>query len=328
MKIAFFGSKRYDQRFFDKANSKHNFEIHYFESHLNEQTAPLAQGHDVVCAFVNDTLSSSVLKTLSENGIKHVAMRCAGYNNIDLDVASSLEILVSRVPAYSPHAVAEHTIALLLALNRKVHRAYNRVREGNFALDGLLGFDLYGLTAGVIGTGKIGVNVARILKGFGCNVIVSDPYPNAECEAMGVKNVDLNELFQESDIVTLHCPLTKDSYHLIDAAALSQMKDGVTLLNTSRGALIDTQAVVNGLKTGKVGYLGLDVYEEEGDLFFEDHSGKVIQDDLFARLNTFPNVLITGHQAFFTREALQNIAHTTLGNIAEFSDKGTCKNSV
>jgi D-lactate dehydrogenase len=259
---------------------------------------------------------------LADTGIRLIALRSAGFNNVDLKAARELGLTVARVPAYSPHAVAEHTIALLLALNRKIHRAYNRVREGNFALDGLLGFDLYGKTVGVVGTGKIGAIVARILMGFGCEVIAVDPYPNENCISSGVRYVTWEQLCASSDIITLHCPLTPATRHLVDAAALKKMKRGVMLINTSRGAVIDTRAVIDGLKNNTIGNLGLDVYEEEADLFFEDLSEHFIADDVFARLLTFPNVLVTGHQAFFTTEALRNIAETTIANITSFEGTG------
>ncbi|HSC34151.1 MAG TPA: 2-hydroxyacid dehydrogenase, partial [Thermodesulfobacteriota bacterium] len=281
-----------------------------------------------VCVFVNDTLNPEVLKYLSEHGTRLVALRCAGFNNVDLFAAAELGITVVRVPSYSPEAVAEHTVALVLSLNRKVHRAYARVREGNFSLEGLLGFNLHDKTIGIIGTGKIGFALAKIMKGFGCTVLAFDPYPNPECRALGVIYTDASGLFKESDIITLHCPLTPATHHLIDSKALAKMKRGVMLINTSRGAVIDTKAVIGALKSGKIGYLGLDVYEEEGDLFFEDLSNEVIQDDVFARLLTFPNVLITGHQAFFTREALQAIAETTLSNIADFEKGESCINQI
>jgi len=247
-----------------------------------------------------------------------IALRCAGYNNVDLTAAKKHGIAVVRVPGYSPYAVAEHTIGLMLALNRNLHRAYNRVREGNFALDGLLGFDVHGKTAGIIGTGKIGTVVAQILVGFGCPTAAFDPFPNERCRSLGVRYVNLDELLAQSDIITLHCPLTPENKHMIDATALQKMKPGVMLINTSRGALIDTAAVIEALKSGKVGYLGLDVYEEEEQIFFEDRSALIISDDVFSRLLTFPNVIITGHQAFFTREALENIAATTIDNITKF----------
>jgi len=328
MKIAVFSAKPYDQRFFDEINASFEHELTYFEPHLNQRTAPLAEGFDAVCAFVNDILDRPALERLAASGIRLAALRCSGFNNVDLEAAEDSGIAVARVPAYSPDAVAEHAIALLLALNRKVHRAYNRVRDGNFALDGLIGFDIRGLTAGVVGTGKIGANVVRILRGFGCEVLAHDPYPNDACRELGARYVGLAELLERSDIVTLHCPLTPESHHLIGDGAIASMKDGVTLLNTSRGALVDARAAIEGLKSGKIGYLGLDVYEEEGDLFFEDLSNRVIQDDVFARLTTFPNVIITGHQAFFTRDALRNIASTTLENASEFERGDALKNRV
>ncbi len=328
MHVTLFSSKNYDRQFFTAANGQHGHTLKFLSPHLDQHTAMLATGSDVVCAFVNDTLSAPVLDTLASLGVRHVALRCAGYNNVDLEAAGRNGILVSRVPAYSPHAVAEHTVALLLDLNRKVHRAHTRVREGNFSLDGLLGFDLHGRTAGIIGTGRIGINVIRILRGFGCEVLAYDPHPQAECRDLGARYVSLEELFAASDIISIHCPLTPESHHLINAAALEQMKPGVMLINTSRGAVVDSKALVAGLKSGKIGYLGLDVYEEEGDLFFEDLSDTVIQDDVFARLTTFPNVIITGHQGFFTREALGNIAETTLSNIDEFATRGECTNAV
>ena len=328
MKVAIFSTKPYDRRFLNAANEVHGHELIFFEPHLVAETVILAAGCTAVCAFVNDALDATVLRTLHKQGTRTIALRCAGFNNVDLDVADALGISVTRVPAYSPHAIAEHTVALILALNRKIHRAHARVQEGNFALDGLLGFDIYGKTVGVVGTGKIGINVVRIMKGFGCTVLAYDPYPNAECQAAGATYAPLDTLFKSADILTLHCPLTPDTYHLIDAAALAQMQSGVMIINTSRGAVIDTPAVIEALKSGQVGYLGLDVYEEEGDLFFEDLSAQVIQDDVFARLLTFPNVLITGHQAFFTQNALQNIAEVTLQNIADVAAEKTLVNAV
>ncbi len=317
MRVAVFSAKPYDRRFLDAANSAH--ELVYFDAHLDRHTAPLADGFPAVCAFVNDQLDAPALERLTAGGTRFIALRSAGYNHVDLGAAARLALTVARVPAYSPHAVAEHTVALMLALNRKIHRAHARVREANFSLDGLLGFDLRSRTVGVVGTGKIGLVVAEILAGFGCEVVGCDPYPNQEAAAeVGMTYVGLDELYRRSDIVTLHTPLTPDTHHLIDAAALAQMKDGVMIVNTSRGALVDTAAVIEALKDGKVGYLGLDVYEEEGDLFFEDLSNRVIQDDVFSRLLTFPNVLITGHQAFFTEEALAGIAETTIANLDAF----------
>jgi D-lactate dehydrogenase len=320
MRIAVFSAKSYDRRFLEAANADARHELVFFETQLQPNTTVLADGFPTVCAFVNDVLDAEVLTALKQQGTDLIALRSAGFNHVDIEKADELDLTVARVPAYSPYAVAEHTVALLLALNRKLHRAYTRVRETNFSLDGLLGFDLHGKTVGIVGTGKIGTIVARILKGFGCNLLAFDLYPNDECRDLGVEYVELDDLFPRSDIITLHTPLTPDTYHLIGEATLEQMKEGVMLINTSRGALIDTQTVVEALKTGSVGALGLDVYEEESDLFFEDLSSHVIQDDTFARLLTFPNVLITGHQAFFTEEAMTNIAETTLSNVTAFEE--------
>jgi D-lactate dehydrogenase len=328
MRVAVFSSKPYDRLFLETANKAYQHELVFFEARLSQETAVLAKGFPAVCIFVNDQLDAPALGALAQGGTGLVALRCAGFNNVDLKAAQAHEMLVVRVPAYSPHAVAEHTAALLLTLNRKVHRANNRVREGNFALDGLLGFDIHGLTVGIVGTGKIGLEVARIMRGFGCPIVAYDLAPHPESEQIGIRYVSLEELFAVSDIITLHCPLTPETYHLVNAPAIAKMKMGVVLLNTSRGALVDTAAVIEGLKSGKIGYLGLDVYEEEGDLFFEDLSNVVIQDDVFARLLLFPNVLITGHQAFFTRNALENIAHITLGNIAEVERFNRCANQI
>jgi D-lactate dehydrogenase len=318
MRVAVFSTKPHDREFLGAANAPHAHDLVYFEPRLGPETTALASGFPAVCVFVNDRLDGEVLRQLSATGTRLVALRCAGFNNVDLAAAGSLGLTVVRVPAYSPHAVAEHTLGLILALNRNIPRAYARVRDGNFSLQGLLGFDLHGKTAGVIGTGLIGSLVARILLGFGCRVLAHDLVARPECVDLGVRYVALAELFRESDIVTLHCPLVPETYHLVDGVALAQMKRGVMLINTSRGALVDTQAVLEALKSGQIGHLGLDVYEEEADLFFEDLSHTVIQDDVFMRLLTFPNVLVTAHQAFFTREALQNIAETTLSNITDF----------
>jgi D-lactate dehydrogenase len=317
VRAAVFSAKNYDREFLEGANTS-RYELRYFEPQLNEETVSLAAGFGIVCVFVNDRVNASVMEKLAALGVRLIALRCAGYNNVDLTAAAQHHITVVRVPGYSPHAVAEHTIGLMLALNRKLPRAYNRVREGNLALDGLLGFDIFGKTAGLIGTGKIGSVVAHILTGFGCRILAFDPMPNEACRALGVRYVKLDELLTQSDIITLHCPLTPDNKHMIDATALRTMRDGVMLINTSRGALIDTLAVIEALKSGKIGYLGLDVYEEEEQIFFEDRSGLIISDDVFSRLLTFPNVIITGHQAFFTREALENIAATTIDNITKF----------
>jgi D-lactate dehydrogenase len=327
MNLAIFSSKPYDRVFFDRANGGRH-QLRYIEPHLDGTTAALARGHDAVCLFVNDRADASVLGSLGTDRIRLIALRCAGFNNVDLPAAERVGITVARVPAYSPYAVAEHTVALMLALNRKLHRAYNRVREGNFALDGLLGFDLNGRTAGVIGTGKIGAVVTRILRGFGCDVLAFDPFPDEMCRSLGVRYVALDELLGASDIITLHCPLTAANHHLINGEALRKMKTGAMLINTSRGGLLDTRAVIDSLKSGKLGHLGLDVYEEEGEMFFEDLSGTILRDDIFTRLLTFPNVIITGHQAFFTREALENIAATTIANVTEFETSGSCANAV
>lgn len=319
MRVAVFSTKTYDRTFLEAANTMHGHELVFFEPRLTPETSVLAATFPAVCVFVNDQLDAPVLSTLARQGGRVIALRCAGFNHVDLATAQALGLIVVRVPAYSPAAVAEHTVGLMLTLNRKIHRAYNRVREGNFSLEGLLGFTLSGCTVGIVGTGQIGTLVAHILRGFGCQLLAHDPFPNPDCEALGVRYVPLPELFAASDIVTLHCPLTPETHHLIDAQALHQMKPGVMLINTGRGALIDTRAVIVALKSKKLGYLGVDVYEEEADLFFEDLSEEVIQDDVFARLLTFPNVLITGHQGFFTAEALQNIAETTLANLTAFA---------
>jgi D-lactate dehydrogenase len=328
LRVLVFSTKPYDRKFLDAENMHHGHELRYVEARLTSETAILAADAEAVCVFVNDLLGADVLRQLADRGVRLVALRCAGFNNVDLAAAGSLGTRIARVPAYSPFAVAEHTVGMMLALNRRLHRAYARVREGNFALDGLLGFDLNRRTAGIIGTGKIGSVVARILHGFGCQILAHDVRPDPECAAWDVRYVDLPELLAASDIVTLHCPLTPATHHLIDAAALRQVRHGVMLINTSRGALIDTRAVIAALKSGTIGFLGLDVYEEEADLFFEDLSGQVIHDDVFARLLTFPNVLITGHQAFFTEEALTNIAQTTLANVTAFEERGEALHEV
>ena len=317
MKVAVFSTKAYDQHFLSEANREHGHDLAFLEPRLTARTAPLAAGRGAVCAFVNDTLDAEVLDLLASGGARLVALRSAGFNHVDLAAAEALGLKVARVPAYSPYAVAEHALALVLTLNRKTHRAYNRVREGNFSLAGLLGFDLYGKTVGIVGTGQIGTVFARLLSGFGVELLAYDPHPHAEAAAL-VSYTSLDALFARSDILSLHCPLTPDTYHLVSESTLARMKPGVTLINTSRGALVDTAAVIGGLKGGRIGALGLDVYEEEADLFFEDLSNRVIEDDVFSRLLTFPNVLITGHQGFFTEEALRNIAATTLGNVTAF----------
>lgn len=328
MKVAVFSTKSYDRHFLEVANTNHGHELVFFEPHLTYETTVLASEFPAVCVFVNDQLDEKTLQSLANQGTQLIALRSAGFNHVDLKAANQLGMTVVRVPAYSPYAVAEHTIGLILTLNRKIHRAYNRVREGNFSLDGLLGFDLHNRTVGIVGTGKIGVILTRILNGFGCKILTYDPYPNPACEALGAKYVDLPELFSASDIITLHCPLTPENHHLINAQSLEQMKPGVMLINTSRGGLIDTEAVISALKSRKIGYLGLDVYEQESELFFEDLSDDVIQDDVFQRLLTFPNVLITGHQAFFTENALENIAATTISNITDIEQGRSCPNQI
>ncbi len=335
MQVTVFSTQPDERRYLEAAAQAHDqkhpeapLELSFLEAHLNARTASLAKGSQAVCAFVNDPLDSETLQQLADQGVQTIALRSAGFNHVDLQAAQKLGLVITRVPAYSPYAVAEHTVALILSLNRQIHRAYNRVREGNFALQGMLGFDIHGLTVGLVGTGKIGLCVARILKGFGCRILSYDPQPSEDALHIGCEPVDLATLWRESDIVSLHCPLTPDTHHLINGDSIAQMKQGVMVVNTSRGGLVDTHAVIQGLKSGQIGYLALDVYEEEGDLFFEDLSGVVIQDDVFSRLLTFPNVLITGHQAFFTRNALQAIAETTLFNLHQFAQGQSCDNQV
>jgi D-lactate dehydrogenase len=328
MRVAVFSTRPYDRHFLERANAAGRHQLIFHESRLDATSAGVADGALAVCAFVNDRLDAQVLQRLHAGGVRLLALRSAGFNHVDLEAAAALGMVVGRVPEYSPYAVAEHTVALLLALNRHLHRAYARVREGNFALEGLLGFDLHGRTIGVVGTGKIGECVARIMAGFGCQLLGFDPQPNPECLALGMRYVDLPEMLATSDVITLHCPLTPQTRHLIDADALARMKPGAMLLNTSRGAVVDTPAVIAALKSGTLGSLGLDVYEEEADLFFQDLSGEVLRDDVFARLLTFPNVLITGHQAFFTEDALTAIAETTLANIDAFEDHGQALHPV
>ncbi|APW60887.1 2-hydroxyacid dehydrogenase [Paludisphaera borealis] len=328
MRIAVFSTKSYDRTFLEAAAQGSGHELRFFEARQTRDTSGLARGFPAVCIFVNDEADEATLEALAEGGTRLVACRCAGVNQVDLRAAKRLGLTVARVPAYSPHAVAEYAVGLILALNRHIHRAFNRVREGNFALDGLLGFDLHGKTAGVVGTGKIGAIVAKILDGFGCRVLAFDKYVNPGCTALGVSYVGLDELLAASDVVTLHCPLTPETDRLINADALATMKPGAMLVNTSRGEVIDTAAVIDALKSGRLGYLGLDVYEEEENFFFEDFSDRVIQDDVLARLLTFPNVLITGHQAFFTREALGNIAETMVASFTAFEQGRELPNKV
>lgn len=326
MKIAFFSTKAYDREFFDHYVSTH--EIIYFEAPLNEQTVNLAAGCEGICAFVNDKLNTAVLSALKKLGVQLVALRSAGFNNVNLESAKAIGITVVRVPAYSPYAVAEHALALILTLNRKTHKAYNRVREGNFSLDRLTGFDLHGKTVGVIGTGKIGEVFCGIMQGFGCKVLAFDLMANPMLVAKGVNYLPLIDLLEQSDIISLHCPLTEQTKYIINEHSISMMKEGVMLINTSRGALIDTSDAIDGLKAGKIGYLGLDVYEQEEKLFFNDLSENIIQDDIIMRLMSFPNVLVTAHQGFFTEEALSQIAQVTLTNIDAFVAGATLENKV
>jgi len=314
-KIAFFDAKPYDRAFFDEANRKFNFEIKYFEAHLTLDSCVLAQGCETVCVFVNDAVTGPVIEKLHDMGVRLIALRCAGYNNIDLKAAAG-KVRVVRVPDYSPYAVAEYAVALMLALNRKLHRAYNRTRENNFSIAGLLGFDMHGKTAGVVGLGKIGCVAAKILEGFGMKVLGYDIDPKA---APGVKRADLKTLYRESDVITLHCPLTPETKHMINQGSIGQMKDGVMLINTGRGGLIDAKALIEAVKAKKIGAAGLDVYEEESRYFYEDLSQTFLPDDVLARLLTFNNVIVSSHQAFFTKEALSNIASTTLQSVQEFS---------
>jgi D-lactate dehydrogenase len=326
MQIAFFSTKSYDKQYFDACNKEQN--IVYIETQLNEQTVALAEGCNAVCAFVNDVLNKKVIAELARLNIKLIAMRCAGYNNVDLEEARKNGITVVRVPAYSPYAVAEHALALIMTLNRKTHKAYNRVREGNFSLEKLTGFDLFGKTVGVIGTGKIGQIFCDIMQGMGCKVLAFDIIANKELAAKGVEYLPLVDLLPQCDIISLHCPLSEQTRHIINEETLGMMKQGCMLINTSRGALVDTKAAIEALKTGQLGYLGIDVYEQEEKLFFTDWSEAVIQDDVIMRLMSFPNVLITAHQAFFTEEALEQIAEVTLNNIKAWETGKELANKV
>jgi D-lactate dehydrogenase len=327
-KIAVFSSKHYDRQFLEAANLRHDYELIFLEAQLNSHTAVLAQGIPTICLFINDEANAQTLEILAANGTRLLALRSAGFNHVDLEAAASLNIVVVRVPNYSPYAVAEHAVALILMLNRKLYRAYNRVRDDNFSLEGLLGFDLHGCTVGVIGSGKIGLVFAQIMQGFGCFVVGYDPCPNPQFVAANARYVDMPELLANADVISLHCPLTPENHHLINAQAIEQMKPGVMLINTSRGGLIDTKAAIAGIKSAKIGYLGIDVYEQEADLFFRDLSGTIIQDDDFQLLHSFPNVVITSHQAFFTRNALQAIAETTLANVTEFQQGQFLTNQI
>lgn len=327
MKVAMFSSRSYDIQHFKPLISD-PISVDFFDTQLNSQTASLALGFDAVCAFVNDDLSAPVLTKLNEFGIKHIAMRCAGFNNVDLACAKKLGMNIVRVPAYSPEAVAEHTIALLMTINRKTHKAYQRTRDANFSLEGLVGFNLHGKTIGIIGTGRIGVATMAIFKGFGCKILASDPYPSDRAIELGAEYVTLDELFSRSDVISLHCPLMDDNKHLLNKDTFALMKDGVTIINTSRGGLVNAYDAIQALKSGRIGGLGLDVYEDEEHLFFGDHSSEIIADDIFRRLSACHNVIFTGHQAFLTKEALSSIAQTTLDNLNALYNNQACLNQV
>ncbi|MEB8537909.1 2-hydroxyacid dehydrogenase [Cronobacter sakazakii] len=328
MKLAVYSTKQYDKKYLQHVNQDYGFDLEFYDFLLTERTAKTALNCDGVCIFVNDDGSRPVLEELKKHGVKFIALRCAGFNNVDLDAAKELGMKVVRVPAYSPEAVAEHAVGMMMCLNRRIHRAYQRTRDANFNLEGLTGFTMYGKTAGVIGTGKIGVAALRILKGFGMRLLAFDPYPSAAALEIDVEYVDLPTLLAQSDVISLHCPLTPENYHLLNQSAFEQMKDGVMIINTSRGALIDSQAAIEALKCQKIGALGMDVYENERDLFFEDKSNDVIQDDVFRRLSACHNVLFTGHQAFLTEEALISISETTLGNLRQLEQGQPCPNEL
>ncbi|ANC42025.1 lactate dehydrogenase [Hafnia alvei] len=328
MKLAIYSTKQYDRKYLELVNKEFGFELEFFDFLLSPKTAKVAQGCEAVCIFVNDDASREVLTELAALGVKIIALRCAGFNNVDLEAAKELGLEVVRVPAYSPEAVAEHAVGLMMSLNRRIHRAYQRTRDANFSLEGLIGFNMHNRTAGVIGTGKIGVATMRILKGFGMKLLAYDPYPNPQALELGAEYVDLKTLYEKSDVITLHCPLTPENHHLLDASAFGQMKNGVMIINTSRGGLIDSDAAIEALKQQKIGSLGMDVYENERDLFFEDKSNDVIQDDVFRRLSACHNVLFTGHQAFLTEEALTSISETTLNNIRMLVNGEHCENLI
>jgi D-lactate dehydrogenase len=328
MKIAVFSTKPYDRQFLDAANAAEGHELQYFEAALGLESVGLAAGFEAVCIFVNDVVNAGVLEALRAGGTALVALRCTGFNNVDLEAAARLGVKVVRVVDYSPYSVAEHAVALLLAINRKTHRAYNRTRDSNFSLDGLMGFDLHGKTAAVVGTGKIGRVFARIMLGFGCNVIGYDKFPSADFEALGARYAASGEIGANADIISLHCPLTPETHHIVNAESLARVKRGALLVNTSRGGLVDTEAAIEALKSGQLGGLALDVYEQEAELFFRDLSSTIVTDDVLQRLLAFPNVIVTGHQAFFTREAITTISETTLRSASEFSRKSPLSNEV
>ena len=328
MKIAVFSTKSYDRKYLEQANQQYGFELEFFDFMLNEQTVKMAEGCEAVCIFVNDDGSRSVLTKLAEQGTKMIALRCAGFNNVDLEAAKELGLQVVRVPAYSPEAVAEHTVGLMMTLNRRIHRAYQRTRDANFSLEGLIGFNMHGRTVGVIGTGKIGIATMRILKGFGMQILAFDPFKSPIAEEIGATYVGLDELYARSDVITLHCPATPENYHLLNKESFDKMKEGVMIINTSRGSLINTTDAIEALKQRKIGALGMDVYENERELFFEDKSNDVILDDVFRRISSCHNVLLTGHQAFLTEEALMNISDVTLSNIQTLYTHTPCVNQV
>ncbi|WP_298440002.1 2-hydroxyacid dehydrogenase [uncultured Ferrimonas sp.] len=326
-KVAVFSTKPYDQRFLEEANQDSRIELTYFETRLRQRTVKLSEGFDAVSCFVNDIVDRDVIEQLAKHGVKMIALRCAGFNNVDMQAANEFGVRVCNVPSYSPESVAEHALAMMFALNRKITRANVRVKEHNFDLDGLLGFNFAKATIGIIGTGKIGVATMRALKGLGCELLCYDPYPNEHAAALG-EYTDLDTIYARSDVISLHCPLTDDTYHIIDKDSIAKMKDNVMLINTSRGGLVNAQDALDGMKSGKVGYLGLDVYELEGDLFFRDLSGRVPNDDVFALLLSYPNVLVTGHQGYFTKEALEQIASTTLDNLEQYFQGNTSGNEL
>jgi D-lactate dehydrogenase len=328
MKVIVFSTKPYDKEYLDRFNEDNKQQLSYFDASLNADTVVLSKGYNCVCLFVNDKADKETIEKLAANGIKLIALRCAGFNNVDIGAAAKNKIKIVRVPAYSPEAVAEHAVALILTLNRKTHKAYNRIRENNFSLDKLIGFNLYGKTAGVIGTGKIGQAFCRIMLGFGCKVVAYDKFSSEEMKKAGVQYLPLDDVLQQSDIISLHCPLVPETYHLIDKRAFAKMKKGVMLINSSRGAVINTKDTIEALKDEQLGYLGIDVYEQEEKLFFKDLSEKIIADDVIARLIAFPNVLITSHQGFFTKEALEQIATVTLKNISDFENGLALENEV
>ncbi len=328
MKIAVFSARPYDREFMSAANAKAAHQLCFFDAALELETCALAAGHEAVCIFVNDTADAGVLEALAAGGTRLVALRCSGFNNIDLKAAARLGLKVVRVVAYSPYSVAEHAVALLLTINRKIHRAYNRTRDSNFELDGLMGFDLHGKTVAVVGTGRIGRVFSKIMCGFGCEVLGHDKYPSAEFEVLGARYADLAEICAKADIISLHCPLTPETHHIVNADMLSRLKRGALLINTSRGGLVETEAVVEALKSGQLGGLALDVYEQEADLFYRDWSSTVVSDDVFERLLSFPNVVVTGHQAFFTREAITTICQTTIDSLSEFAAGRTLSNEL